>query len=170
MSLILRPFTLADEAEALAAQEELKADDFEFLLEGTEGQTWAEYIARLDEISRGVNVGADRVAADMLAAEVDGRLVGRSSVRHTIDHEFLAEFGGHIGYAVRPAFRRRGYATAILRRSLDRARELGIAQALITCDDDNAASAATIERCGGVFERITMFKDTRRRRYWVPTA
>ena len=170
MSLILRPFTLADEAEAMAAQQELKADDFEFLLEGDPGQGWSNYIARLDEISRGVNVAPDRVAADLLAAEAGGQLVGRASIRHTIDHEFLAEFGGHIGYAVRPAYRRRGYATAILRRSLERARELGIDEALLTCDDSNAASAATIERCGGVFERITVFQGTPRRRYWVPTA
>jgi len=169
-SLFLRPFTLADESDAMKAQEELKADDFEFLLDTTEGQSWAQYVTRLDEISRDVNVAADRVPADLLAAVVDGHLVGRSSVRHHIDHEFLAEYGGHIGYCVRPEFRRRGYATAILRRSLDRARELGIDQALLTCDDTNAGSAATIEGCGGVFERITMFQDTPRRRYWVPTA
>jgi len=170
MSLILRPFTVDDEAACLTAQEELKADDFEFLLDYTEGQNWADFVARLNEISRGVNVAADRVPSDLLAAEVDGELVGRSSIRHHIDHEFLAEYGGHIGYAVRPGYRRRGYATKILRRSLERARELGIEQALLTCDDNNAASAATIERCGGVFERITMFNDTPRRRYWVPTG
>lgn len=168
--LFLRPFTVDDEREALAAHEELEADDFEFLLEDRDG-SWADYIARLDEISRGVNLAPDRVPADLLAAEVDGQLVGRSSIRHTIEnHEFLSEFGGHIGYAVRPAFRKQGYATAILRLSLARARELGIEQALITCDDSNSGSAATIERCGGVFERITMFQDMPRRRYWVPTS
>lgn len=168
--LVLRPFTLADEHEARAAEEELKADDFEFLLEEPEGKTWVDYIARLDEIGRGINVAADRVQAELLAADVDGELVGRVSIRHTIDHPFLSEYGGHIGYATRPAFRRRGYATRMLRLSLARANELGIEQALVTCDDNNAASAGTIEACGGVFERMVSFNDVPRRRYWVPTS
>ena len=168
--LILRPFTVADESDAMTAQEELKADGFEFLLDVTEGQTWAEFVVRLDEISRGINVAADRVPADLLAAEVDGELVGRVSIRHHIDHPFLAEYGGHIGYATRPAHRRRGYATAMLRLSLERARGYGVDQALLTCDDDNAGSAATIEQCGGVFERLVSLNDVPRRRYWVPTS
>ena len=168
--LLLRPFSVSDETDALAAEQELTSEHFEFLLDTTAGQSWPDYVARLAEISRGENIAEDRVRADLLAAEVDGALVGRVSIRHTIDHPFLAEYGGHIGYAVRPAYRRRGYATEILRQSLARARDLGIEQALLTCDDDNAASAATIERCGGVFERIVDFKGTPRRRYWVPTS
>lgn len=168
--LILRPFAVTDETEALAAQAELSADDFEFLLDMTQGQSWADYVVRLEEISRGENLAADRVQADLLVADVNGALVGRVSIRHTIDHPFLSEFGGRIGYATRPAYRRRGYATAILRQSLARAHHLGIEKALLTCDDANAASAATIERCGGVYERTVSFNDVPRRRYWVPTA
>jgi predicted acetyltransferase len=168
--LILRPFTIADEPEAMAAQEELKADNFEFLLETTPGQTWAEFVSRLGEISQGVNVAADRVPADLLAADVDGQLVGRVSIRHNIEPDFLRDFGGHIGYCVRPAFRRQGYASAILRAALARTRELGIDQALVTCDDSNVGSAATIESCGGVLEKVTDFKGTPWRRYWVPTS
>ena len=168
--LILRSFTVADEAEALAAEEELNADHFMFLLDTTEGQSWPDYVERLAEISRGENLADDRVAADLLAAEVDGALIGRVSIRHTIDHPFLAEYGGHIGYGVRPAHRRRGYATAILRQALVRAHALGIERALLTCDDHNVASAATIERCGGVFDRLVTLEDVPRRRYWVPTS
>jgi predicted acetyltransferase len=168
--LILRPFAVADEAEASAAQQELTADDFEFLLDVTEGQSWGMYVARLEEISRGENLAPDRVQADLLVAEVDGAMVGRVSIRHTIDNPFLSKYGGHIGYACRPAYRRQGYATAILRQSLARAHQLGIEQALLTCDDTNSASATIIERCGGVYERMVMFNGVPRRRYWVPTG
>ena len=34
------------------------------------------------------------------------------------------------------------------------ARSYGVERVLVTCDDDNAASAAMIERCGGVLESI----------------
>jgi predicted acetyltransferase len=92
------------------------------------------------------------------------------SVRHALN-EALARVGGHIGYAVRPAHRRRGYATEMLRQSLVVARSVGVQRALVTCDDDNVASARTIERCGGVLQDLVRV-DGRpaKRRYWVPTA
>ena len=166
--LVLRPFSLADEAEAVAAQAELAADDFTFLLEDFGTRPWAEYLARLAEIERGENLATDRVPAALLAADVDGELVGRSSIRYELN-DWLSKYGGHIGYGVRPAFRRRGYATEILRQSLVIVAERGVAQALVTCDDDNAASAATIERCGGVLEGLIEGEGAPKRRYWVPT-
>ncbi|HEY5336556.1 MAG TPA: GNAT family N-acetyltransferase, partial [Mycobacteriales bacterium] len=73
---------------------------------------------------------------------------------------------------VRPAYRRRGYATEILRQSLNIARSVGIDSALVICDAGNAGSAGAIERCGGVLERIAAGPPGRGpiRRYWVPTS
>jgi predicted acetyltransferase len=96
---------------------------------------------------------------------VDGdEYLGRISVRHRLT-EWLLEFGGHIGYGVRPSARRRGHATAMLRACLPVAHRLGIDPALVTCDDTNVASRRVIEAAGGVFE------DQRgeKLRYWVPT-
>lgn len=96
---------------------------------------------------------------------VDGReYLGRIAVRHRLTPGLL-ELGGHIGYDVRPPARRRGHATAMLLAVLPVARELGISSALVTCDEDNAASRKVIERCGGVFEDQRGVK----LRYWVPT-
>ncbi len=76
----------------------------------------------------------------------------------------------HIGYVVVPELRRRGYATAILRRSLEIAyRSLGIAPVLLTCDDDNVASIRTIEKNGGVLENVVTGPDLvkPKRSYWI---
>ena len=94
----------------------------------------------------------------------DGRLVGFISLRHELN-DFLLEQGGHIGYAVRPADRGRGLATAATALMLQECRRRGIDPVLITCDEDNAASAAVIERNGGVLEDVRHGK----RRYWVPS-
>ena len=91
--------------------------------------------------------------------------VGRASLRHRLSPDLLV-WGGHIGYGVRPTWRRRGVATAALAQMLPVAAAMGIDPVLVTCDIDNEASRRTIERNGGVYE------DTRagKRRYWVPTS
>ena len=78
-----------------------------------------------------------------------GEVVGVSNIRHALTPALRRE-GGHIGYGIRPAARRRGFATEILRRSLERARDLGIDEALVTCGKANVASARAILRNGGV--------------------
>ena len=57
---------------------------------------------------------------------------------------------GHIGYAVVPWKRRRGYATAALGMLLPRARAEGLAFVEITTDADNPASQRVILANGGV--------------------
>lgn len=89
-------------------------------------------------------------------------LLGFIAIRHALN-DFLLEQGGHIGYAVRPSRRREGVATEALRQALPLAAELGLDRVLVTCDEDNVASRATIERCGGVYEDSRAGK----RRYWI---
>jgi predicted acetyltransferase len=91
--------------------------------------------------------------------------LGRLSIRHHLT-PWLRDFGGHIGYVVRPSARGRGHATAMLAASLPWARELGIENALVTCDDTNEASRKVIEACGGVFDD----QREQKLRYWIATG
>jgi predicted acetyltransferase len=95
----------------------------------------------------------------------DSEFLGSIRVRHVLTPSLL-QIGGHIGYDVAPAARRQGHGTAMLRAVLPAAAELGIDQALVTCDHDNVGSRRIIEANGGVFE------DERdgKLRYWVPTG
>ena len=90
--------------------------------------------------------------------------LGRLAIRHRLT-EWLLEFGGHIGYDVRPSARRQGHATAMLRAALPVAHDLRIHPVLITCDTDNLASRKVIEANGG------RFADERKGklRFWVAT-
>ena len=97
---------------------------------------------------------------------VDGEeCLGRLSIRHVLT-DGLREFGGHIGYVVRPSARRHGYAGAMLKAALPVARGLGVDPALHTCDDTNAGSLRVIESNGGVFED----KRGDKLRFWLPTS
>lgn len=169
--MILRALTETDRAEAIQAHRELSLDNFDFLLDslGTydENEDWSAYLGRLESLRRGENVPEGWVPATFLVAEVDGRIVGRVSIRHELN-DYLERRAGHIGYGIRPEFRGMGYATEILRMSLDLARKLGVEKALVTCNDANVASAKVIEKCGGVLENIIETDDGERvRRYWL---
>ena len=161
-TLRLRPLREGDEAAARAAQHELAADDFDFLLEVDPDEPWTAYVHRLRQYARGLDLAPDRVPATFLGAYVAGELVGRVSIRHELN-EYLSRLGGHIGYGIRPAHRRRGYATEVLRQSLVVVRSLGVDRALLTCDDANTGSARTIERLGGVLADTVGGT----RRYWI---
>ncbi|GIL09359.1 MAG: hypothetical protein BroJett033_8700 [Chloroflexota bacterium] len=97
--------------------------------------------------------------------------IGRASIRHELS-ESLRQYGGHIGYEIRPSRRRQGYGTLICRLALEHARTLGIQRALITCDETNVASRRIIEANGGRFEKAVQVegRPVRTLHFWVDLA
>ncbi|WP_250558069.1 GNAT family N-acetyltransferase [Pseudonocardia lacus] len=165
--LRLRELGPDDEAEFRAGHRAMLADGFTFGLGLRPGTAWADYLVELADTRAGRNLREGMVPATFLVADVGGRIVGRISIRHRLNEALLDE-GGHLGYGVLPAYRRRGHATAILRAGLGLARGLGIPSALVTCDEDNTGSRKVIESCGGVLESVRPGGPALRR-YRVPT-
>lgn len=89
------------------------------------------------------------VACDYFWITEGGEVVGFLAFRRELN-EWLSQYGGHIGYSVRPSRRRRGIARAALDLVLARARAQGYDRVMLTCDDENVGSFRTIEGAGGV--------------------
>lgn len=109
----------------------------------------------------------DRVGSDYYWLVDDERnyFIGEIAIRHRIN-ESLALRGGHIGYVIRYGEWGRGYGTLMLRLALERAKARGLDRVLITCDDDNIASARVMERNGCILEDIIEVNGVQNRRYW----
>lgn len=166
MDLRLHPLAAEHEQVARTADEQLS--DYDFFLDHSPREPWDDFVGRLRRQRCGIDLPPDRVRAAFLVAWVGGEIVGRVSVRFDLN-EYLSEAGGHIGYAVVPERRRRGYATEILRQSLVVARSEGVDEVLVTCDVDNVGSRLVIERCGGAFEGVVHDprENVDKRRYWI---
>ncbi len=97
----------------------------------------------------------------------DGVYVGRISIRHRLNED-LKTMGGHIGYDTRPRCRGQGIASSMLEQALPIARELGITDALLTCNESNKHSIRVIEKNGGrLVETKTQFEGGPIKRYYL---
>ncbi len=93
---------------------------------------------------------------------------GDLDLRHQLNPS-LQRFGGHIGYQIRPSMRRRGYGTLLCRLGIEAARQHGIGDILITCDDNNIGSYKIIEANGGILQdKVDNQRGVLTRRYWIP--
>ncbi len=122
-----------------------------------------ELLKRYDDFRCGRDLPPGWVAADYywLVDEDKNRFIGEIGIRHGLT-EALRRYGGHIGYAVRPSEWNKGHGTLMLGLALEKARDLGITTAMITCDDDNAASARVMEKNGfTLLDRVTNTVDGR---------
>ena len=81
-----------------------------------------------------------------------GEYVGQSSIRPELCTPYLLTYGGHIGYSIRPSWRRQGYGKIILAYTLRAAGSMDLKRVLVTCDSDNNGSRKIIEYNNGQFE------------------
>jgi len=155
--------------ELVAMAEEYRAGGDERFREVIED--FPGYMHQVAFYARGVSLPPGHVRSDTFFLVHGEKIVGRSALRHQLSPALEHE-GGHIGYDVRPSVRRRGYGTLILALTLEKARDLGLERALLTCDTDNIASARIIEKNGGVLAGRVVSQRSGKliSQYWIELA
>lgn len=99
--------------------------------------------------------------------KTDGKIIGMVDIRHTLN-DFLRDYGGHIGFGVRPSERRKGYAVQILNMALKYAKGLDLFKVMLACYKENEASRRTIMKCGGQLEKEFLYSDGKPVQvYWI---
>jgi len=149
---------LADYAAAGERQDQLPAEEFDF----------TGHVERCREQAAGVDLPEGIVPSETYWLLVDGRILGRISLRLALT-EKLRDYGGHIGYGLCPSARGKGYGTRMLALMLDVARAHGLTRVLLTCDSNNAASARVMAKNGAVLESESYSPNSERmtQRYWI---
>ena len=157
-------------AEFLAMIEEFEAEDRDTIdgIGCIEADDFEDSVRRAKEQVRGIDLPEGWVPASTYWLVCDGIPIGTCNLRHELN-EFLENYGGHIGYSVRPSQRNKGYGSQMLQLALQKAKGLEIERVLITCDDDNIASARVIEKNGGKLADVvkTEYAEFLVRRYWI---
>ena len=169
MDLILRELTDNDEAAfRLGLTEWVGESPHWYSFVWKEGMTYSEMMEILRHEAKGINMAAGRVQHTMLYGFIGGEIIGRLSVRHILN-DYLRKRGGHIGYAVAPRFRKKGYATEMVRQGFDFCRGLGLAEIMVTCSDSNVPSYKIIEAFRGRLQDTVWDEENSEmlRRYWI---
>ncbi len=127
--------------------------------------TYEEYLNTLDERAQGKEPWVP--SSHYFLVNDLNKIVGMLDIRHELN-EFLRTIGGHIGYGIRPSERNKGYASYLLKQALTKCKELNITQVLITCNEDNIASAKVILKNGGIEEDLFITEEgLMKRRFWI---
>ena len=100
-----------------------------------------------------LNLKPNRIGADYfwLVNDEKDLFIGEICIRHNLTDELL-RYGGHIGYGIRYSEWNKGHGTFMLKLALEKAKNIGISKVIVTCDDNNLASAKIIEKNDFVFQ------------------
>ncbi|MEH1963427.1 MAG: GNAT family N-acetyltransferase [Nostoc sp.] len=132
-------------------------------------ENFAAYIQYLEDNSKGIDLKPGFVPATTFWLVMQSKVIlGESRLRHwlvpTLEHR-----GGHIGYMIRPLQKGKGYGTKILSMTLEKARNMGLSRVLLTCNQDNLASARVIQKNQGKLTSEGLLENSDKiiSRYWI---
>ena len=138
------------------------------LKKGKTYEEWLDNNIKLHDENFAFKKGLVPAYTYFLVREDDNKIVGMIDLRLGLN-EYLRNFGGHIGYSIRPTERKKGYNKINLYLILQVAQNNDLDKVLITCANYNEGSRKSILSLGGKFEKNT-FKESDNETmelYWI---
>lgn len=130
----------------------------------TQDTPYEQYLKQLTRLESGQHTGIP--TSNYFLVE-NGRIFGMVTIRYKLN-DYLRQVDGHIGYSIRPSERGKGYATQLLAETLKITDLLKISTVLVTCNEDNIASAKVMLNNGGVEDDHFVEKHGNVvRRFWI---
>ncbi len=153
MSLHLQRLSVVDGPEIYALVQSILTEDGGPAC-GISPEEFQPWLQRQHEISLGINIPEGRVPQTTYWLYNDNTPVGMCKLR-TVLSPALAKRGGHIGYAIAPFARGRGYGKEQLRLILIEAKRQGMTRAMVTVRNHITASIRVALFNGGIIERVS---------------
>lgn len=125
------------------------------ILEGYTFEQALDMCLKLQDEVYAKKLGRCQSKTFLLIRENDDRIVGAVNVRWNLI-ESMKEFGGNIGYGIRPTERRKGYNKINLYLALIEAYKLGLEEVILDCDVNNLGSVKTLEALNGKLKKTAI--------------
>lgn len=156
MTFELKQLSLQDGPEIYEMIQEIPKMENGFMngANGCSPAEFQEWLARQTAGSRGEGLADWMVPSTTYWLYVDGRPAGFGKLRHYLTDR-LREEGGHIGYAIRPSERGKGYGSILLSKLLEEAKAMGLDQVLLTVWTSNPGSIGVALKNNGTITRTT---------------
>ena len=123
------------------------------MLEGYTFEQALEMCLSMQDEEYAKKLGRCQSKTFLLIRENDDRIIGAINVRWNLP-ESMKQFGGNIGYGIRPTERKKGYNKINLYLGLIEAQKLGLDRVMLDCDVNNLGSVKTMQALGGKLERM----------------
>ena len=165
---LIKPTLKLKDQYLLALGEALADTEGTTLTKPKINQSFTEFLNEINNESDANCLLPGRVPATTFWLIDRDEFIGRVQIRHLLN-DWLLNYGGHIGYYIRPSKRKKGYGKKILELALIEAKKMGLKKILVTCDETNTASIKIIEANGGVYENTLPQGDGKppKLRYWI---
>ena len=120
---------------------------FAKILDGYTFEEVLEHCLNLEDEEYAKKLGKAQMKTFLLIRKQDDKVVGALNIRWNLP-EKMKQFGGNIGYGIRPTERIKWYNKINLYLGLIEAQKIGLEKVKLVCDTSNLGSIRTIEALG----------------------
>lgn len=157
MNISLEELVLTDGTEIYEMLQEIGPGETDFPNDAynIEPNNFLAYLQKNFNLSQEIGLEANEIPQTTYWLYIEGKAVGYGTIKHHLNDNNLKKISGHIGFSIRPSERGKRYGDLILKELLQKAKDKGINEVVITCLENNVRSRKVIEGNNGKLSEIS---------------